>query len=321
MEDRALQAIGIDPELPAGEKAAALIRRLVLRWDAITGPRQLGTVVEAGWFAGPTECLKVLVQLCRGTTARGTAFASPWPYLEFRGRILAPALPVVAGDAEATGPDGVYLVEDGLVWREAVGTRRRFMAIKGSTGPGDSPFELLWFGSGERYLIRNQLLEVDDLFSSLRIRATAELVERLLIRKMRVEAEAVSGLRLADRPAPAEIEVRQSVELLSSEAWRDSIHVLVSRADMRTANRHGDEIHGHTVGGEDVVFKLAEEAGGWRLYRWEGNYPLRALSLVESEGDLSYSVTLGSALDPFSPGVRGRVVFDLRSELVALQSS
>jgi len=316
-----LQAIGVDPDLPAAEKAAAMIRRLVLRWDAVTGPRQLGTVVEARWFAGTGECLKVLAELCRGTAARGTAFGSPWPYLDFGGRILAPALPIVAVDGEATGPDGIYALKDGDVWREAVGSRQLFIGARSSASPTDRPFDLLWFGTGERYLLRDQTLEVDDLFSSLRVAATPDLVDRLVLRGMRAEGELLDGIRLSDRSGPAEIEVRQPLELVVSDAWRDPIHVIRSRQDIHRADRRADEIHGQTILGDGVVFKLVEEPSGWRVFRWEGDFPLRTLALFERDVHLSYSATLSSGLDPFAPGARGRIVFDLRSELVALQNS
>jgi hypothetical protein len=180
---------------------------------------------------------------------------------------------------------------------------------------------LLWFGAGERYLLRDQTLEIEDLFSSLRVAATRDLADRFVVRGLRAEPEVLDGIRFSDRSSPPEIEVRQPLELVSSNAWRDPIHVLELREDIGRVDRRADEIHAATALGEDVVFKLVEESGGWQVYRWEGEYSLQSLTLVERDGNLSYSATLGSGLDPFAPGLRERIAFDLRSDLVNIQSS
>jgi hypothetical protein len=89
-------------------------------------------------------------------------------------------------------------------------------------------------------------------------------------------------------------------------------------ADIRKVERRGDELVAETGRKATVVFRLAEEPRGWRLFTWEGDYPFRTLALHERTGCLSFSATLGPALDPHGPGVRGRLAFDLRSDLVAL---
>jgi hypothetical protein len=321
MDHAALESAGIDRHLPAAEKAAALVRRLVLRWDAVTGPRELATVVEARWFAGVAESLKILAGLCRGTTGRGVSFGAPWPYLDVGGRLLAPALPVVASGEEVAGPDGVYTREDDTVWREAVGERRPHMRLDGSLAPPGQPFELLWFGGADRCILREGVLEVEDLFACMRLPASRELIERLVVRGLRAEAGVLEGLAFGGWDAPAEIEVRQRLDLLLSTGWRDPTLVLASREDIRSAERRGDEIRSRTVHDQDVIFKLVEEPNGWRAFTWEGRFPLQALAMFEREESLCYSATLGPGLDPLAPGVRGAVVFDLRADLVALQKS
>ena len=319
MDARVLAAAGIDPELPAVQAAAELIRRMPLRRQAPASQREPQTVVESRWFAGPSECARVLGRVFRGSTGRGAAFASSWPFLEAGGVVVAPGIPVAAEDAEIEGPDGAYQLARGVVWREAVGERRAVL----STGDGreesaGTAFDLLWFGSSERYLLRDGTLEVDDLFSRLTVRPSTEHLERLLVRAMRVQPGVLDGVTAGTREAPATIEVRRPLALAAGAAWQDPVHVLGLRADILRAERRGDEVVAETGRSSTVVFQLAEKPRGWTLFTWEGAYPFRALTLTESDGTLRLAATLGSELDPWVPGVRGRIAFDLRSDLVAL---
>jgi hypothetical protein len=318
MDGRVLAAAGVDPELPAAQAAAMLVRRLPLRWRAAVGVRDPETVVESRWFAGPAECHRVLARVFRGTTARGAAFASTWPLLEAAGVVVAPALPVAANADEQPGPDGVYELDRGTVWREAAGERQPLLCSGSGAAPGGGAFDLLWFGGGERYLLRAGTLEIEDLFSVARVGVTRSLVERLVVRGLRVDPEVLEGLAFSEREAPPEIEVRRPVELVAGDRWRDPVAVLASRADIRSVARHGEEIAVETVRETTVVFRVAEDARGWRLFTWEGDYPLRTLGLLERTGHLVFTAALGPDLDPFEPGVRGRLTFDLRSDLIAL---
>jgi len=319
MDLRVLTAAGVDPELPAVQAAAMVVRRLPLRWRAGVGVRDPETVVESRWFAGPAECHRVLSRLFRGTPVRGSAFSSTWPLLEAAGVVVAPALPVAANADEQPGPDGVYQFAGSTVWREAVGERRPLLCSGDGAAPdGGGAFDLLWFGSAERYLLRGGTLEVEDLFSVARVRATRSLVERLVVRGLRVDPEVLEGVAWSEREALPEIEVRRPVELVAGEVWRDPAAVLAARADIRSVTRHGEEIAAETARETTVVFRVAEDARGWRLFTWEGDYPLRTLGLLERAGHLVFTATLGPHFDPFAPGVRGRLAFDLRSDLIAL---
>jgi len=319
MDGRVLAAAGVDPELPAAQAAAMLVRRLPLRWRAAVGVRDPETVVESRWFAGPAECHRVLARVFRGATARGTAFASTWPLLEAAGVVVAPALPVAASADEQPGPDGVYELDRGTVWREAVGERQPLLCSGSGAAPGGGDaFDLLWFGTTERYLLRAGTLEIEDLFSVARVRATRSLVERLVVRGLRVDPEVLEGVAGSEREAPPEIEVRRPVGLVAGELWRDPAAVLAARADIRSVARHGDEVAAETAREKTVVFRVAEDARGWRLFTWEGDYPLRTLGLLERAGHLVFTAALGPGLDLFAPGIRGRLAFDLRSDLIAL---
>lgn len=319
MDPRVLAAAGIAPDLPAAQAAAQLVRRIPLRWHAAASARDPDTVVESRWFAGPAECARVLGRLFRGTTARGGAFGSAWPYLEAAGVVVAPALPVAAEADEQQGPDGAYRLGEGAVWREAIGERRKLLVTSGGPPARDaSAFDLLWFGVSERFLLRGGIVEVEDLFCRLSAPAPRELVERLVVRGLRVEAQALEGLEFNDRKAPAEIEVRRPTGLVPEKLWRDPAAVLGRRVDIRRVERRGDEVTAETHRDTTVVFRLVEEPRGWRLFTWDGDYPFRTLTLHERAGALSFAAQLGPDLDPFGPGVRGRLAFDLRSDLVAL---
>jgi len=318
MDPRVLASAGVDPGLPAAQAAAMLVRRLPLRWRAGIGVREPATVVESRWFAGPAECHRVLARLFRGHPVRGSAFSANWPLLEAAGVVVAPALPVAASADEQPGPDGHYQFTGGTVWREAVGERRPLLSSAGGAAPAGGAFDLLWFGSSERYLLRGGTLEVEDLFSMVRVKATLALVERLVVRGLRADPEVLDGVAASERTAPAEIEVRRPAELLEGAQWRDPTAVLAARADIRSVRRRGEEITAETARDTTVVFRVAEDAHGWRLFTWEGDYPLRGLNLLERDAHLVLTATLGPGLDPFEPGVRGRLAFDLRSDLIAV---
>jgi hypothetical protein len=315
-----LRSEGIAPHLPAAEQAAAVIRSFAIRPRVDGGGRDLRSVVESRWFAGPKECLRVLAEIYRGTPGRGTALGLPWPFLEAGGYLLAPALPVALGSEEIIGPDASYEYRDRVVWREAIGEARPFLFTEPQPAEGDSGIELLWFGEAERAAVRDGLLEVEDLFSIFRVPASMLLLERYLLRPGRVERAAVEDLVL-DRPqAPAEIEVRRPLELMPGEAWRDAAALLGARADIRRVEAGHDQLVADTQYGGRVVFNLVSEPGGWRLYTWEGEYSFQMMSLSEIDGVLHFSATIAPHIDPLTHGLRGRLAFDLRSDLLALEA-
>jgi len=318
MEPDLLASVGIDLTQPVAEQAAALVQRIPLRREAAAGSRDVATVVESRWFAGTAECHRVLGQLFRGSTGRGSAFGSAWPYLEAAGRIVAPALPVVVGAAEVAGPDGEYQVADRAVWREAVGERRPILRLEGSAASDRPGFDLVWFGATERYLLREGTLEVEDLFSALRLPASQAVVERLVVRGLRVEGEVLDGISFGCDDATAQIEVRRSRELVTGDRWQDPEAVLGSRADIATVERRGDELFAETLAGRSVVFKVVEERLGWRVFAWEGDYPYQTLAMADRDGTLSLTATLNDGFDPLDPGVRSQLAFDLRSDLIGL---
>ncbi len=313
-----LAAAGISPDLPAAEQAAAAVRALPLRYAVGSSRRDLHTAIESRWLEGPAECVRLLGQLYHGSARRGTAFGGSWPYLEAGGRIVAPAVPVVVGSQEAAGPDGAYELRDGVVWREAVGEVRPVLVTSGDEVASERAFDLLWFGADERYLVRDGILEVEDLFSVLKVPASPVLLDRLLVRARRVDREVLVGVHLSTRQTPAEIEVRRGAELVAGDGWRDPTAVLAARADLRRVERRADQVVAETVAGARVVFNVVEQAAAWKVFTWEGSYPFRTIGLTGEGGVLRLSAALSPDIDPFRAGVRGRLVFDLHADLIAL---
>lgn len=318
IEARLLAAAGVDPDLPAAQQAALLVRRMPLRWQGPGGSRDLATVLESRWFAGAAECHRVLGQLFRGNTGRGTAFGVAWPYLEAAGRVLAPALPVAVGDGEESGPDGSYQRAGRTVFREAAGERRPVLELGASISAEDSGFDLMWFGAAERYLVAAGTLEIEDLFSVLRMAVPKGRLEAWLVRAMRVDSGVLGGLVLNASARRPELEVRRPAELVSGGRTPTAMELLERRAGVRGVRRRGDEI---TVTMEErgrLVFDVADDRDGWRVFLRDGDFPYRALSLRRPDGHVRLAATLAEGLDPLAPGVRVQAAFDLRSDLIAL---
>jgi hypothetical protein len=319
MKRELLERVGIDPDQPAAAQAAALVRALPLRFDRVTGQRDPSSALESGWFAGAGECVRVMSELFRGDTGRGTAFGGPWPYMMSGGRLVAPALPVVLGGTQADGPDGCYRLREGVVFREAVGRERPLLTMSKGVSDEGSGFDLLWFGDAARYLVRAGRIEVEDLFSVMRVSASARALDRLLIRVRQVDPAVVEDVPLADSaPEPAEIEVRRSRELLAGEDWRDPQRLFAGKAGVQRTAVDRDQLKVEMDGGQDVVFNIVEERNGWRAFVWQGRYPFQLLALSVSDRTVAFTGTLRADLDPLTHSLRERLAFELHADLVAL---
>jgi len=295
-----------------------MVRRLPLRSHAEGRGLDGDAVVDSGWFHGVGECLEALTAIAGGDLVLGDAFGGPWPLLAKDGWLVAPALPVAMGVTPMVGTDAEYSRREPGIWREAAGLEELIIAIDGRRPVPGSVFDLLWFGDNERYMVRGGMLEIEDLFAVVRMAATPALLDRILLRARRVEEDLVRGLRLADNAFHTEIEVRRPSALSSEKRWRDARLVLETRTDVRKARRRGDEVVAEMERGDEVVFALEEGREGWRLDLREGAYIFTALALKRRGETLCLCATLDAAVDPLAQGMRGRLAFDLRSDLVAL---
>jgi hypothetical protein len=212
----------------------------------------------------------------------------------------------------------VYGLDENAVWRESVGEKRPHLMLAGTSSAEPVGFDLLWFGEGERYLLRDGVVEIEDLFSVLRTTASKTVIERLLTRALRIDHDVIHGLTFDALESAAEIEVRRSRDLIADDRWRDPAAVLAARADVDRVERCGDRLKVATVHDGEVVLDLIEETAGWRVVVLEGVYPYRTVGLAAGESMLRFTAIIDPTIDPLAAGVRGRMAFDLGSTLVAL---
>lgn len=298
--------------------AVEMVRRRPLRWTAAAGVRTAKVAPERGWFEGVGECARALAAAARMEIVQGRGFGGSWPLLVGDTTILAPAMPVAVGTQRESGSDGNYRLIGDTVWREAVGFEDAFLTSDDSQSPPGHPFDLLWFGESERFTLRSGFLEISDLFGELRVPASAELLENLLVRGRRLHPDVLSSLRYTNHAGEQTFEVRRPLILNANARSLDPRAFLSVRADVEHAREVADRIVVRTVDGAESVFEIQELASGWRLTLLSGNHALASIQLERGETTLSIRATLASDRDGLSPGMRGRIIFDLRSDLVAL---
>mgnify|MGYP001821409473 CR=1 FL=1 len=305
----------VDPRL---ERAVALIRRLPLRWSESDSGKAAESVIAQGWFSGAGECARVLAAQVPIEPGEGRGFGARWPVLRSGTWTVAPALPVAVSEAAAVGVDGEYRGDVMGVWREAGGAEDLFLTSDLSQTPPGEPFDLLWFGDFERFAVRNGTLEIEDLFGVLRVPARPQFLDYLLVRSRRIEGEALDGLPLADGDGPQTIEVRRAEDLSPADRWRDASTFLEARADVESATSRGTSIEAQVVGGATAVFERAEDEEGWLLTLRDGRYVFTEIRVARREKTISLGATLSNDVDALAPGMRGRLIFDLRADLVTL---
>jgi hypothetical protein len=295
-----------------------LVRALPIRWsDGDTGSAE-NDVIARGWFLGVDECARVLAARTTLDVSHGGGFGGRWPLLRGPGCVVAPALPAVVDEATAVGPDGEYCVDAAGVWREAAGVREVYFVADASQPAPGAPFDLLWFGEVERFLVRGGLLEIEDLFGTLRVPARPRLLDRVLIRSLRVDNGLLSSLPPAATEGPQVFEVRRPAALITDNRWRDAASFLAVRADVENVRQRGAVVEARVVGGHEVTFDLDDGPAGWLLTLRAGDYVLTEIRLDHSSTAISLCATLDPRVDALAPGMRGRLTFDLRADLVAL---
>ena len=300
------------------DRAATLIRRLPLRWSDSDGGNSAEAVLARGWFLGADECARVLATEAQLEIGEGGGFGARWPILRNGPWALAPAQPVAVSGETAVGVDGEYRSDTTGVWREAGGAEALFLTPEPSQPAPGAPFDLLWFGDFERFMVRDGTLEIEDLFGALRVPASQQLLDRLLVRSRRVGGEALFDVPMTDRSGPQTIEVRRPEGLSREGRWRDASTFLASRADIERATLREATIEAQVVGGTTAIFGCEENEDGWLLTLQEGSYVFAEIRVACREKTLSLCATLDREIDAMSPGMRGRLIFDLRTDLVTL---
>jgi hypothetical protein len=298
-------------------RAAALVRELPIRWSANDPGGSDEKALARGWFHGADECARILADHAARDVSLGNGFGGPWPLVWGPSCVIAPALPVVVEKTTTIGADGEYRLVGKEVWREAVGADDCCLVAGSTRNPPGAPFDLLWFGEGERCVVRGGILEIEDLFGRLRVPAEPRLLERILIRGTRRDRGVLSSLPTA-AATTQKVEVRRPAALGDEKRVRDAAALLAARADVERVHRGGSVIEARLAGGRHATFGLEEDASGWQLVRCSGDFVFTELRLDRSSSALSLSATLDPHVDALAPGMRGRLIFDLRSDLVAL---
>jgi hypothetical protein len=271
-----------------------------------------------GWFEGAAECARVLADLTSLEVIAGSGFGGWWPVLFSSGKTIAPALPIVAEGETGAGPDGEYRVDGGSVWREAAGSECLYLTSERTQTPPGQRFDLLWFGDGERYLVRNGWLEIEDLFGLVRAPATIAALDRVLIRPQRVDSGVISALPTTDARGPHLVEVRRPEALSGDDRWREAERFLSARADVVSSESTRDTIEVRLHDGTKTAFVCDNHRDGWSLKSKDGKYVFDEICLERRASTLVVRATLADAFDVMAAGMRGRLIFDLRANLVAL---
>lgn len=308
---------GAAPEEDARRAAGEVVQK-VLRWHEGGGRGEPGSPSGRGWYRGAAECAFDLARATGCVVSSARAFGGDWPVVRGDGWLVAPALPLALPRAGGAGVDAAYVWRDHAVWREAAGVEELFLTTSAAGPVPGTAFDLLWFGDCERYILRHGTLAVEDLFAVVELPTDRGTLERLLVRGRRVDPAVLDGLVFAPAGGPATITVNRSVELNRGEDWRDPERFLRARADVDRTNRRGDQIVAHTARGASLVFRREDRDGGWALILDAGDYPLTGLEMCRRGTTLSLSADLNPDVDPLAPGMRGRLAFDLRSDLVSL---
>ncbi len=181
-------------------------------------------------------------------------------------------------------------------------------------------FSLLWYSDSARFLVRGPMLEIEDLFSKTTCGVDKDHLDHLLVRAGRVDEAVIEGLSFDGEPQPTIVEVSQGLGF-ERLPWREPSAFLEGRIDVERATVRGDRVVIKDVRSEAVEFTATYQDSGWMLDRVKGRFPFERLSLHEEDQSLVLRATLAPENDISSPGLRGRIVFDLNADLRALLKS
>jgi len=164
------------------------------------------------------------------------------------------------------------------------------------------------------------VLEIEDLFSKTTCGVDKDQLKHLLVRAERVDETVIEDLSFEGEPHPTVVEVSRILGFTRACQWEPAAF-LESRIDVEKVTARGDRVIIKDVRSEAVEFLVTPQDTGWTLDRMNGRFPFDRLSLHEEGESLVLRATLPPGHDIFSPGLRGRVVFDLNADLRALQKS
>lgn len=315
-----LEMAGIDPMQPPAESLAVFFRSYPLRQGPDEGS-SIEEIMDRGWCAGIEETSRLMEALTGMTPGFGTAFDCSWPWARIDGAVVAPALPIRLLSREEEGPDGMYRLEEMKVFREAAGEERDFLDLEIEGAGKAPPFDLLCFGAMERFVLSGSDLVIEDLFCRLRTRVSRAELDRILVRGLRLEPSVLEGLSiLADLEDDQEASILEISRVVDTGKGfpLDPEVVMGARADVSSVRLSGDRMLVETERGESAVFTVTGKPRSWSLQLLEGSYPLRRLRLQLRDSCVDLEVQPSAELNLLYPGKRGRLAFDLHSDLMTL---
>ena len=278
-----------------------------------TGEREAATVEELG---------DILAWTTGGTRSEGTAFGRPWPVVHVGPELLAPAVPVAVATEERDGPDGVYRRGEGsgTIERETRGAWRALVAPRDAEHEG-SPPDLLVFGAAERVLLRAGVVEIEDAFSRLTHPATAAVMERVLLRGLRLDPKVIASVSMTserdESGAKPRLEVGRQRQLLQDAVIHDPLLLIQAHPGVRSAAEARGDMDVSTESG-NVRLAVERSTAGWTVRLVDGRWPFRSLHLAADDVSVQLAAEPVDEVDLLAPGMRTRIAFDLLSDLVAL---
>jgi len=297
----------------AGTAAARLAR---LPWRRLAAPEDAPPARNRGWVGGLEEASALLLELTGIHPQHGSGLGGVLPWVAAGEAIVLCGAPIAVGSSERQGVDGAYRLTEGAVLREAGGRMEELLRLEEpSSSQCAMGFDLLWFGSAERYLVRNGVVEIEDLFAKVVAPADRAWMERVLLRGRRVEPGFLRDVELEASTGAATIEVRRRAELVGP-GWEDPRRLIGVHGAVEGVRGDAEELEVRLLTGERVGAVVSGLPGGWEVRFAEGRLPWARLWARLEDGAVVYGAE--PLADPRDPAVRTRWAFDLMSDLVEL---
>jgi len=304
---------------PPGLAEIAAARLARLPWRRLPPPEGAPPPRQRGWIGGLDEAATLLEELTGITPRRGGGLGGNLPWVPAGGAVIGCGLPLAVGPKEVQGPDGTYRLADATVLREAGGRTEELLHLEDPPpARGALGFDLLWFGTAERYLVRRGRVEIEDLFARVVGPVDRTWLERTLLRRQRVDPAFLHGVEVAPSRGAATVEVRRAADL-TGPGWDDPQRLIGARESVENVKSEGEWLRVRLKGGEEIQAAVSTVSGGW-VAHFEGEaLAWRRLWARRDEGSIVYGAE--PVADPRDPGVRTRWAFDLMTDLLELERS
>ncbi len=309
--------------LSAGATVSAVVAELAANVVLVAEPAA-DDPIEQGWGT-QEQVTAVLARVTGGSILQTGGFSGSWSMVQVQvaeaQQLVAPGVPVVVGSDASDGCDAAYRRGPGVtIERESRGRWQRLVAPEGAVA---TPFNLLAFGDSERIRVHDGVVEIEDLFSCLRVPATATALDRVLVRGLRVAPELVAACETPGSAAAgqrgAEICVGRAATLVELDAVMDPERVLRAHSGVEAVSMEGCSVLLNGAWGT-ATFDVEHAATGWYATKTSGGWPFDRIGVETAASHVELVARPAADIDPLAPGVRTRLAFDLLSDLVKLST-